>query len=86
MQKVNFKNGQAPYINDTNLNQLQDNMEEAINELDPSMIENEATEVNDEDLLLVVQNGVKKKVPAGKVGTGGGATGDTLPVRSKSGI
>lgn len=66
------------------LNQMQDNAEEAINELDPSLIESEATEVNDDDLLLVVQNGVKKKVPASKVGTGGGATGDTLPVRSDS--
>ncbi len=30
MEKINFKNGQAPYINDTNLNQLQENIEEAI--------------------------------------------------------
>ena len=30
MEKINFKNGQAPYINDTNLNQLQTNIEEAI--------------------------------------------------------
>lgn len=62
------------------------NLEQAINELDPSMIESEATEVNDEDLLLIVQNGVKKKVPASKVGTGGGVTGDTLPVRCNSRI
>lgn len=27
MEKINFINGQEPYINDTNLNQLQDNME-----------------------------------------------------------
>jgi len=55
------------------------NLEQAINELDPSKIINEATEVNDEDLLLVVQNGVKKKVPASKVGTGGpGGTGNTV--------
>ncbi|MCI8641134.1 MAG: hypothetical protein HFJ59_04620 [Clostridia bacterium] len=31
MEKINFKNGQAPYINDTNLNQLQENIEESIN-------------------------------------------------------
>lgn len=28
MRKIVFKNGQAPYIDDTNLNKMQDNMEE----------------------------------------------------------
>lgn len=32
MEKIDFKNGQGPYINDTNLNQLQDNVEKAIAE------------------------------------------------------
>lgn len=32
MEKITFKNGQAPYISDTNLNQMQNNIEEAINE------------------------------------------------------
>lgn len=27
MEKITFKNGQAPYINDTNLNQMQNNIE-----------------------------------------------------------
>ena len=27
MEKINFKNGQAPYINDTNLNKMQDKIE-----------------------------------------------------------
>ena len=27
MEKITFKNGQAPYINDTNLNRMQDNIE-----------------------------------------------------------
>ena len=31
MEKINFTNGQAPAINDTNLNQLQTNVEDAIN-------------------------------------------------------
>lgn len=35
----------------------------------------EATEVNNEDLIMIVQNGVNKKVPAKKIRTGGG-TGD----------
>lgn len=30
MEKINFQNGQAPAINDTNLNQLQANVENAI--------------------------------------------------------
>lgn len=30
MKKITFKNGQAPYVSDTNLNQMQDNIEEAI--------------------------------------------------------
>ena len=41
----------------------------------------EAESVNDEDLIMIVQNGVNKKVLASKVGTGkGGVTGDTLPI------
>ena len=39
----------------------------------------EAEQVNDEDLIMIVQNGVNKKVPASKVGTGQ-AGGDTLPI------
>lgn len=31
MEKINFKNGQAPALNATNLNQLQTNIENAIN-------------------------------------------------------
>ena len=31
MEKINFKNGQAPALNATNLNQLQTNVENAIN-------------------------------------------------------
>lgn len=30
MDKITFKNGQAPYINDTNLNKMQENIEKAI--------------------------------------------------------
>lgn len=41
----------------------------------------EAEQVNDEDLIMIVQNGVNKKVPASKVGTGQ-AGGDTLPIGS----
>ena len=33
MEKINFVNGQSPYISATNLNNLQDNVENAINEL-----------------------------------------------------
>lgn len=33
MEKINFKNGEAPYINDTNLNQMQDNTENAIKDV-----------------------------------------------------
>ena len=40
----------------------------------------EAESVNKEDLIMIVQNGVNKKVPASKVGTGGAASGDTLPI------
>lgn len=31
MEKINFVNGQSPYISATNLNNLQDNVENAIN-------------------------------------------------------
>lgn len=40
----------------------------------------EANNVNDEDLIMIIQNGVNKKVPAKEVGTGAKATGDTLPI------
>lgn len=33
MNKINFVNGQAPYINGTNPNKMQDNIENAINEI-----------------------------------------------------
>lgn len=33
MDKITFKNGQQPALNDTNLNLLQDNIEKAINEV-----------------------------------------------------
>lgn len=42
----------------------------------------EAEQVNDEDLIMIVQNGVNKKVPASKVGTGQ-AGGEVLPVGSE---
>lgn len=32
MEKIQFKNGQEPYLNDINLNKMQDNIEKAINE------------------------------------------------------
>ena len=41
----------------------------------------EAESVNDEDLIMIVQDGVNKKVPASKVGTGQ-AGGDSLPIGS----
>jgi hypothetical protein len=37
MEKINFVNGQAPAINDTNLNAIQDNVENAINEVQESV-------------------------------------------------
>ena len=37
MDKIIFKNGEAPYINDTNLNKMQENAEKAINERKPTI-------------------------------------------------
>ena len=37
MDKIIFKNGKAPYINDTNLNKMQENAEKAINERKPTI-------------------------------------------------
>lgn len=33
MKRIVFKNGQAPYLTDTILNELQDNIEDAIDEM-----------------------------------------------------
>ena len=40
----------------------------------------EAEEVNNEDLIMIVQDGRNKKTKAKNVGVGGEATGDTLPI------
>lgn len=42
----------------------------------------EADSVNKDDLIMIVQNGLNKKVKAEKIGTGRNATGDTLPIGS----
>lgn len=39
MEKINFNNGRVPALNETNLNKLQDNVEDAIKEI----VENEET-------------------------------------------
>lgn len=40
----------------------------------------EAQQVNNEDLIMIVQDGINKKTKAENVGVGGVATGDTLPL------
>lgn len=74
MEKIEFKNGQAPYINDANLNQLQDNIEEAIDSKS-SLPEGGTTgqvlakaSNEDNDVEWVNQTG------------GGNVTGDTVPI------
>ena len=37
MEKIIFKNGESPYINDTNLNKMQENAEKSINERKPTI-------------------------------------------------
>lgn len=37
MDKIIFRNGESPYINDTNLNKMQENAEKAINERKPTI-------------------------------------------------
>ena len=39
MDKITFKNGETPAINDVNLNQMQDNIENAINEAEEKIEE-----------------------------------------------
>lgn len=38
MDKVNFKNGETPYLSADNLNKLQDNVEKAITEAVPTNV------------------------------------------------
>lgn len=45
MKKITFKNGQAPYMSDTTLIEMQDNIEEAINEVKDNIEE----EIDGED-------------------------------------
>ena len=47
MEKINFVNGTSPALNATNLNQMQDNIENAINEVNdaiPEIVDNLTTE------------------------------------------
>lgn len=78
MEKINFKNGQAPYINDTNLNQLQENIEEAIDSKSSlpaggitGQVLAKASNL-DNDVEWINQTG----------GGEGSVTGDTLPIGS----
>lgn len=44
MDKINFKNGQAPYISDVNLNKMQDNVEQAIQDVADTIVTETATQ------------------------------------------
>lgn len=61
MDKITFKNGQAPYINDTNLNQMQDNIEKAIEaravENTKSTLTVNSTYLSNIDINSVTRNG-----------------------------
>lgn len=52
MNKINFKNGQAPYISDVNLNKIQDNVEQAIQDVSNTIVTQTATQI---------QNGLMSK-------------------------
>ena len=43
----------------------------------------EAENINNEDIMMIVQNGINKKIKVKKIGSGeGSTTGDTLPIGS----
>lgn len=60
MNKFNFKNGQAPYLSDVTLNKMQDNIEEAIQEVSNTIITETASDI---------QNGLMSKEDKVKLDT-----------------
>ena len=60
MNKFNFKNGQAPYLSDATLNKMQDNVEEAIQEVSNTIITETAT---------ITENGLMSKEDKTKLDT-----------------
>ena len=60
MNKFNFKNGQAPYLSDATLNKMQDNIEEAIQEVSNTIITETASDI---------QNGLMSKEDKAKLDT-----------------
>ena len=56
MEKINFQNNTAPYISDVNLNQMQDNIENAINQA-KSEIESKFVYSTDERIVGTFYDG-----------------------------
>ncbi len=65
MEKINFKNGQAPAINGTNLNQLQINVEKAINTLSENKLDK--TQIASDTVLGLIKKGTGINVDANGV-------------------
>lgn len=61
MEKINFVNGQAPAINGTNLNQLQTNVETAINGVDTKTGDLSTLSTTDKTSAVNAINEVKKE-------------------------
>lgn len=81
MKKITFKNGQAPYVSDTNLNQMQNNIEEDINFTRNFMVTNlssdytiQATKAREVMPLNKVEasNGSKLTLSSGSIKIGSG--------------
>ena len=78
MNKINFVNNQAPALNATNLNKMQDNMEEEINNINDILDEDttEETQVQIDNMIFkkrgrvvfvqgwIIVNGIEKTITA----------------------
>ena len=58
MEKINFKNGQAPALNATNLNQLQTNIENAINSVVESGSNNNGSWIKYSDGTMICRKSI----------------------------
>lgn len=69
MKKINWKNGEAPYLSENNLNQMQENIEEEINRIDEDIIIDKV--LNKDEGYIKYANGYMKQWKTLKVTAGG---------------
>ncbi len=74
MKKINWKNGEAPYLSEENLNQMQKNIEEEINTINEDVIIDKV--LNKNEGYIKYENGYMRQWKTLKVKAGGTKYGE----------